>query len=67
MKNVRFKSSEKYDNQPIVIVTDRIVYARKIDDEHVVIKLDTGDKLYVKEQLNVVEARISMSIEPKPR
>jgi hypothetical protein len=63
MRNVRFKSSEKYDNQPIVIVTDRIVYARKVDDKHVVIMLDTGDKLYVEEQLNVVEARISLSRE----
>jgi hypothetical protein len=63
MRNVRFKSSEKYDNQPIVIVTDRIVYARKVDDKHVVIMLDTGDKLYVEEQLGVVEARISLSRE----
>ena len=63
MKTVRFTSSEKYENQPIVIATDRILYARKIDDNHVKIMLDTGDYLYVEEQLNVVEARINLSKE----
>lgn len=63
MKTIRFKTTETYDNRPIVIATDRIVYARKVDDKNVLIKLDTGEKLYVEEQLNVVEARISLSKE----
>jgi len=56
LKTVRFQT----DDWPIVILADRIVHFRKITKDHVEIRLDTGETVTVKEQLNVVEARISL-------
>jgi len=57
LNTVRFST----DDEPIVILTDRIVHARKITSNHVEIRLDTGETVTVREQLNVVEARIALS------
>ena len=63
METVRFKGTASNDGWPIVIAVHRVVYVAKIDDNICKIHLDTGEYLYVEEQLNVVEARINLAKE----
>ncbi len=48
------------DGWPLVIVVDRITDIHKIDEEHCKIYLDSGRVILAKEQLNVLEARLSI-------
>ena len=61
METVRFKGTANNDGWPVVILVHRIVHVAKIDEKNCKIHLDTGEYLYVEEQLNVVEARINLA------
>ncbi len=46
---------------PLVVVVDRITDIQKVDEKHCEVYLDNGRVIKIKEQLNVLEARLSLA------
>ncbi len=62
MNTMRVKGADtENEGWPLVIVVDRITDIQKVDEEHCEVYLDNGRIVLVKEQLNVLEARLSLA------
>jgi hypothetical protein len=59
---VRFRGSEANDSLPVAIKTESIIHIRKVDDDYCQVTLNSGEKIYIREQLNVAQARWELAL-----
>jgi len=62
MSTIRVKGAYAENEEwPLVIMVDKITDVQKVDEEHCEVYLINGRVIRVKEQLNVLEARLSLA------